>query len=72
VATDDRKAMRLAAESGVSVVTTPELVERWVKATAPANKEVADAIRCIERFAKFRPRRGSPLYEWWAALSEVR
>jgi len=65
VATDDRKAIRLASESGIGVITTPELVERWVRNTSPTEAEIILAILAIERFAKFRPRRGSPVYNWW-------
>lgn len=65
VATDDRKAMRIASESGITVITTPELIERWVKANGPAPFEIIDTLRRIERFASFRPRRASPLHDWW-------
>ncbi len=68
VATDDRKAIRLASESGIVVITTPELVERWAKNTNPTHDEIAETIRAIERFAKFRPRRGNPLHDWWSSL----
>jgi hypothetical protein len=68
LATDDRKAIRLATESGIPVITTPELVERWSNATKPTNDEIADTLRAIERFAKFRPRRGNPLHEWWTSM----
>lgn len=68
VATDDRKAIRLASESGIAVITTPELVERWVKNIGPTKDEVARTIQAIERFAKFRPRRDNPLYDWWASM----
>lgn len=65
VATDDRKAIRLATASGISVITTPELVQRWVNLTGPDEEDVVEALRCIERFALFRPRQSRPLYEWW-------
>ena len=68
VATDDRKAIRLASESGIAVITTPEILERWVRNTNPTDDEIAQAIRAIERFAKFRPRRGNPMYDWWASM----
>lgn len=71
IATDDRKAMRIASESGVAVITTPELVERWVKAMKPSGDEVRQAPRAIERFARFRPRRGNPLHDWWASMTTL-
>lgn len=67
VATDDRKAIRLASESGIAVITTPELLDRWVRNTNPTEDDITLAIRAIERFAKFRPRHGSPLYDWWSS-----
>ncbi len=68
VATDDRKAIRLATDSGIGVVTTPELVQRWANTTQPSASEVVQVIRNIERFARFRPRVGSPLFDWWTGV----
>lgn len=68
VATDDRKAIRLASASGIAVVTTPELVKRWVNSGQPPANEIVQVVRNIERFARFRPRAGSPLYDWWTGL----
>jgi len=68
VATDDRKAIRLATESGIAVITTPELIERWAKNAGPNEYEIAQTIHAIERFARFHPRRGSPLYDWWTSM----
>lgn len=70
VATDDPKAIRVASESGIAIITTPELIERWVKATGPSQSEIIDTFRRIERFASFRPRRASPLHAWWMSLSQ--
>ena len=33
VATDDRKAIRVAQQAGLTVVSCPELVKRWADAT---------------------------------------
>lgn len=71
LATDDRKAIRIATEAGVPVITTPELVDRWMNSAHPTADELAVAIRGIERFARFRPRRTSPLYDWWTRLSDA-
>lgn len=68
VATDDRKAIRLASDSGIDIITTPELIERWVKNSKATDDEIKLTIRAIERFARFRPRRGSPLYTWWYSM----
>lgn len=71
IATDDRKAIRLASEAGISVITTPELIERWIKATRPSEDEARQTIHAIERFARFRPRRGTPLHDWWTSLARL-
>jgi hypothetical protein len=70
VATDDRKAIRLATESAIPVVTTPELVECWAATDNATDEEVVDVLRNIERFARFRPRRTSPLHDWWTGFSD--
>lgn len=54
VATDDRKAQRVATEMGLTVTTTPELVMAWAADVQPPS--VAAAIADIEWRARFRPR----------------
>ena len=65
VATDDRKARRLANESGVRVVSTPELIKRWADAEQATDPEIGSVVQRIRDFARFIPRRGSVLFEWW-------
>ena len=69
VATDDRKARRIASENGIPLISTPELIQRWVDATSPDEAAITELLRKIERFARFRPRRADPLHEWWVGLS---
>ena len=71
VATDDRKARRIASENGIALISTPELVQRWVDATSPSGAAISELLGKIERFARFRPRRADPLHDWWADLSEA-
>lgn len=70
VATDDRKAIRIAGGSNLSVVTTPELIRQWKQFESPPDAEVAEVLRRIERFARFRPHRSSPFHVWWVDLVE--
>ena len=70
VATDDRRAIRVAAELGVSTVSTPELVKTWVKNASPEPIAVTHAIKRIERYGKFRPHFSSPYLEWWSGFTE--
>ena len=65
VATDDREAKRIAGESGIAVITTAELVRRWVSNEYPSDDEVVEVLQKIEQLAKFRPRRRSPESDWW-------
>lgn len=71
VGTDDRKAIRVATEAGIQVITTPELIERWAAETSAANNQISEVLRAIERFARFRPRSSSRLYDWWTGFSEA-
>ena len=68
IATDDRKAIRLAKSEEVGVVTTPELVYRWAKIAKPKDSEVAQALRNIELFARFRLGESAAHYRWWMQL----
>lgn len=70
MATDDKKATRIARESGIAVVTTAELVHDWVVSESPSDEEAVEAIQRIEQLARFRPRRGSPQSAWWYQLLE--
>ena len=65
VATDDRKAIRLAGELGVETISTPTLMKRWAEASGASDAEVANVLRSIQIFSHFVPRRTDPLYSWW-------
>lgn len=65
VATDDKKAIRLAGKEGITVVTTPELLMIWVEADQPTMDELRLALHNIELFARFRLGPSSPSYQWW-------
>jgi predicted nucleic acid-binding protein len=65
VATDDRKARTKADAVGVSVVTTPELVQRWASNSGLSKAQVADALRRIETLARFAPADSSAAAHWW-------
>ncbi|MGA2034452.1 MAG: hypothetical protein ABSG68_19575 [Thermoguttaceae bacterium] len=67
LATDDRRARRLAAESSLAVITTPELVKLWAKNTNASDEEVVAVLQNIQKFAYFTPRASAPEYAWWAS-----
>lgn len=70
LATDDRKAGRIASENGIAVITTPEMVKLWADNSGAETGAVRAAVQAIDCCASYRPRRASPHYEWWAGHLE--
>jgi hypothetical protein len=70
VATDDRKAHRLAISQlpPIEIVGTTELVRRWADSASTAGTRVVDAVRSIEVRASFFPPRDDPLLGWWNSV----
>ena len=71
VLTDDKKAIRIARELGVTTLSTPEVMKRWDIATAPGVDELSRSLRAIERFANYRPGPAHIDYDWWMSSIEV-
>ncbi|MHB1038164.1 MAG: hypothetical protein ACYC35_27545 [Pirellulales bacterium] len=69
IATDDRKAIRLAKAEGIPTITTPEIVKLWADSCKATDESVAGVLQRIERYARFRPRKDAPLHDWWGGLS---
>ena len=65
LATDDRKAIRVAQEAGLTVVSCPELVKRWAEATKPDQATLCQVLQDIQVLAQFRPHPAMPEYQWW-------
>jgi predicted nucleic acid-binding protein len=68
IATDDRRARRVAIRLGVRVLATPELIIAWAQAGTAQAIEVAQAISDIEARARYRPRATDPSRPAWDAL----
>lgn len=70
IATDDRKARRLASEQAppVGVTSTAEILRRCEHAELA--DRLPEAIHRIERRATFRPRRDDPDFDWWVTTCE--
>lgn len=64
-ATDDRKAIRVARQAGLSVVCCPELVKRWADATKPDQATLRKVLRDIQVLAQFKPNPAMPECHWW-------
>jgi hypothetical protein len=69
VATDDRKAIRVARQAGLSVVSCPELVKAWADTTGPDQATLNKLLLDIQVLAQFRPNPSMREYQWW--LDEV-
>jgi predicted nucleic acid-binding protein len=65
LATDDRKAIRLAGEAAVPVLTTPGVMKRWADQLGPSTAEVSSALIAVRERARFSPSGRDPLCEWW-------
>ena len=59
----------LANAQGITTITTAEIVRLWADGCNARDDTVAEVLRRIERYARFSPRKGSPLQEWWKRLS---
>ena len=67
VATDDRKAIRVAQQAGLTVVSCPELVKAWAAATGPDQPTLVKILQNIQVLAQFKPNPSMPEYAWWVA-----
>jgi hypothetical protein len=65
VATDDRKAIRIAREAGLTVASCPEIVREWANATNPDPVTLRRVLEDIHVLAQFRPNPSMPEYQWW-------
>jgi hypothetical protein len=65
VATDDRKAIRVAAGAGLTVISCPRLLKAWVDSSRPDDAVVAQVLADIETLAQFRPNAAMPESSWW-------
>jgi len=66
VATDDRKAIRVARQAGLTVASCPQLVKAWAAAAAPSAAVLKKALQDIQVLAQFKPNPSMPGYKWWA------
>jgi predicted nucleic acid-binding protein len=66
LATDDRKAARVATGHGVCVITTPELVKRIAESARLDGLRLSVCLQRIEDLACFWPHANHPLRKWWS------
>jgi hypothetical protein len=65
VATDDRKAIRVAQQAGLAVISCPELVKKWADATGPNQAVLHKVLQDIQILAQFKPNPSMPECQWW-------
>ncbi len=65
IATDDRKAIRVAQQVGLPVVSCPELIKAWADATRPDKASLVQVLTDIQTLAQFRPNSTMPESAWW-------
>ncbi len=65
VATDDRKAIRIATQAGLSVVSSPQLLKMWADAIRPDAAVLEKALNDIQTLARFVPQSSMPEAAWW-------
>lgn len=65
VATDDRRAIRVAQQAGLTVVSCPQLLKAWANATAPDRATLLRVLQEVELLAQFKPNPTMPEYRWW-------
>jgi hypothetical protein len=65
MATDDRKALRVARQAGIAVVSCPELVKAWADAAGPDQCTLNKVLQDIQVLAQFKPNSTMPEFQWW-------
>jgi hypothetical protein len=65
VATDDRKAVRIAKQAGLTVMSCPELVKAWADTSMSDHATIRRVLADIEHLAQFKPYPSLPEYQWW-------
>jgi hypothetical protein len=65
VVTDDRKALRVLTERGVTCETSLDLVKGWIEAEGIAREEQRAILIDIRQRARYLPHRAHPLRGWW-------
>jgi predicted nucleic acid-binding protein len=65
IATDDRRAIRVAQKAGLNVVSCPQLIKAWADAAKPVQATLLRVLQDIQVLAQFKPNQFMPEYQWW-------
>lgn len=66
IATDDRRAIRIAQKAGLTVLSCPEIVKAWANATNPDRATLNSVLQDIQVLAQFIPNSAMPHSDWCA------
>jgi hypothetical protein len=66
VATDDRRAIWVATQAGLTVLSCPQLVKAWADTLAPDQATLVQVLTDIQTLAQFRPNPAMPESAWWS------
>jgi predicted nucleic acid-binding protein len=72
VATDDRKARRIANQrlgKELVLLRTSEIMHAWVQRARPEETALRGVLKRIEIVARYRPANDDPLREWWTTAT---
>lgn len=69
VATDDRKAIRIAGQATLTVVSCPQIIKAWSDSTHPDRADLVEALLNIQTLAKFVPHPSMPEAAWWTRMT---
>jgi predicted nucleic acid-binding protein len=70
IVTDDRKAMRLSREAGVSLMTSLDLMKHWSESASIPHAELRLVLGDLRERGRFEPSRQHPLRTWWESVFE--
>jgi hypothetical protein len=65
VASDDRRAIRIAKQAGLAVASCPQLVKTYADATTLPRATLIQLLQDIQVLAQFVPNQSMPEYQWW-------
>lgn len=72
VATDDRKAIRIAMEENVETISTPAILKKWIETESISIEVAAKTLPRIEQNAKFKLKASHELFAWWQSILKAK
>ncbi len=64
-ASDDRRAIHVARQAGLAVVSCPQLIKMFVDTSTPSQPAVIQLLTDIQLLAQFMPNSSMPEFQWW-------